>query len=147
MANSVKNKAKLGRKRLAAKMTNPPVQENTELEKALEPKEDDLLEEAMTLKELLELQEAVQNQIAEQRAKLQHELQALARAGVDLFGRGGPRTRPEAAGGRQRKRKSRGYYVNPKDPSQRWSGMGRRPWWIQERIDRGEDIEKLREKD
>jgi DNA-binding protein H-NS len=34
-------------------------------------------------------------------------------------------------------------YQSPSDPSVTWSGLGRKPKWVQEWIDTGNDLEKL----
>lgn len=38
-------------------------------------------------------------------------------------------------------------FRNPEDPSQTWSGRGRKPNWIKQAIDDGVDIESLRIRD
>lgn len=53
-----------------------------------------------------------------------------------------------ASGGRKAKkskrRRARGTYANPADPSQTWSGRGRRPNWLQDYLKAGGDLEALR---
>lgn len=34
-------------------------------------------------------------------------------------------------------------YANPADPSQTWSGRGRKPAWVQEHLDAGKSLENL----
>lgn len=41
-------------------------------------------------------------------------------------------------------KRRRAKYVNPDDPSQSWSGRGRRPNWLQDYLKRGGDLEALR---
>ena len=44
---------------------------------------------------------------------------------------------------KRKTRKTVAKYKNPADPNQTWSGMGRKPKWIQEWIDSGKDLEEL----
>ena len=81
----------------------------------------------MPLKELTALHAKIQEAIDEKRVSERHEMRAkmeeLARASgfsvAELFGRKG-------------KNGSKGVakYRNPKDPSQTWTGRGRRPNWM-----------------
>jgi DNA-binding protein H-NS len=83
--------------------------------------------EKMSLKELTALHAKIQKAIDEKRVTERHEMRAkmeeLARASgfsvAELFGRKG-------------KNGSKGVakYRNPKDPSQTWTGRGRRPNWM-----------------
>jgi DNA-binding protein H-NS len=80
----------------------------------------------MSLKELLGLDAKVKAAIQEKRVSERHEMRAImeemARASGfsvgELFGRG--------------KAKSKGVakFRNPKDPTQTWTGRGRRPNWM-----------------
>ena len=82
----------------------------------------------MSLKELLSLEAKITAAIDEKRVSERHEMKAkleeLARASgfsaAELFGRKGK-------GGKVAAR-----YRNPKDPSQTWTGRGRRPNWMVE---------------
>ena len=83
--------------------------------------------EKMPLKELTTLQIRISQAIAEKRieersevkAKLEELAQASGFSVADLFGgRGGKRGKVAPK------------YRNPKDPSQTWTGRGRRPLWI-----------------
>jgi DNA-binding protein H-NS len=83
--------------------------------------------EKMSLKELTALHAKIQEAIDEKRVSERHEMRAkmeeLARASgfsvAELFGRKG-------------KNGSKGVakYRNPKDPSQTWTGRGRKPNWM-----------------
>jgi DNA-binding protein H-NS len=91
--------------------------------------------EKMPLKELLALEAKIEAAIAEKRVSERHEVKAkmedLARASGfsvgELFGKKG-------------KSKGVAKYRNPKDPSQTWTGRGRRPLWIGKA---GGDIERF----
>ena len=93
--------------------------------------------EKMSLKDLLALDTKVKAAIQEKRVSERHEMRAkmeeMARASGfsvgELFGRKG-------------KNGSKGVakYRNPKDPSQTWTGRGRRPLWMAKA---GGDIERF----
>ena len=83
--------------------------------------------EKMSLKELLALEAKIKTAIdekrvserAEMRAKMEEMAQASGFSVNELFGgRGGKRGKAAAK------------YRNPKDPSQTWTGRGRRPNWM-----------------
>ena len=82
----------------------------------------------MSLKELTTLQTRISQAIAEKRIEERSEVRAkmeeIARASgfsvADLFG------------GKGKRGKVAPKYRNPKDPSQTWTGRGRRPLWIVE---------------
>ena len=93
--------------------------------------------EKMPLKELTTLQIRISQAIAEKRIEERSDVRAkmeeLARASgfsvAELFGgRGGKRGKVAPK------------YRNPKDPSQTWTGRGRRPLWIGKA---GGDIERF----
>lgn len=83
--------------------------------------------EKMSLKDLNALHGKVQAAIDEKRVTERHEMRAkmedLARASgfsvAELFG-----------GRKMNGKKSAAKYRNPKDPTQTWTGLGRRPNWI-----------------
>ena len=83
--------------------------------------------EKMSLKELLALDAKIKAAIGEKRSSERHDMKAkleeLARASgfsaSELFGRG-------------KRAKAAAKYRNPKDPSQTWTGRGRRPNWMVE---------------
>jgi DNA-binding protein H-NS len=86
---------------------------------------------AMSRKDLLKLKSDVEKAIAsvgdrERRAALEAAEKAAAEHGFSLSDLTG------TAGGRGKGRKAKGpaKYRNPADPSQTWSGKGRRPDWF-----------------
>jgi DNA-binding protein H-NS len=94
----------------------------------------------MSLKELQELEAKVRkakSSVQERsRAELRQKLEAVAaQAGFklsDLFGGRGGKGRKVAA-----------KYANPDDPSETWSGRGRKPRWLAARLKAGDRIEKF----
>jgi DNA-binding protein H-NS len=70
------------------------------------------------------------------RSELRQKLEAVAaQAGFklsDLFGGRGGKGRKVAA-----------KYANPDDPSETWSGRGRKPRWLAARLKAGDRIEKF----
>ncbi len=93
--------------------------------------------EKMSLKDLNVLHEKIQAAIEEKRVSERQEVRAkmeeLAReSGFSVF---------ELFGGRGGKRgKVAPKYRNPKDPSQTWTGRGRRPKWI---VEAGGDLKRF----
>lgn len=93
----------------------------------------------MSFKDLVELDNKVQSAIAaardRERAEVKAKLARLAEgAGFsvkDLFGQG------------RRRSPSTVKYVNPKDASQTWTGRGRKPNWLVERLAKGAKIEQF----
>ncbi|HEX4869513.1 MAG TPA: H-NS histone family protein [Moraxellaceae bacterium] len=97
--------------------------------------------------------EELEHVIAEARERIEHkreEAVARARADIeriaastgysvqDLLGLG--KTRPRAAAPRKSVAEK---YRNPRDPSQSWSGRGKRPRWLQEQLDQGGKLEQF----
>ena len=96
--------------------------------------------EKMSYKELQELSLRVKKAMASvqdrERATLRQKMEALA-AGAgfklgDLFGGRGGKGRTVAA-----------KYVNPADPTETWTGRGRRPRWLAAKIKAGDKMEKF----
>jgi DNA-binding protein H-NS len=96
--------------------------------------------ERMSLKELQELELRVKKARAtaqdRSRVELRKKIEAMvADAGFklsDLFGGRGGKGRTVAA-----------KYVNPDDPSETWTGRGRKPRWLTAKIQEGAKIEKF----
>ena len=106
--------------------------------------------EKLTLKQLTELKERIDRLIstkaADERNKLREQFATLASdAGFSLdevvgLSRGG-----RAAGsGRGSGTKRPAAYVNPGDSSQTWSGRGRMPKWLSERVKAGADVAEFK---
>jgi DNA-binding protein H-NS len=93
--------------------------------------------ETMPLDDLWELYNQIGRVIAEQmtseKRKLEQRLSQLQGNGVQAS--------PEA----QRRPYPKVYpkYQNPDDPSQTWSGRGKKPHWINDRLEAGKSIEEL----
>ena len=58
----------------------------------------------------------------------------------DLFGGGKQEKGGKASGG---KSSAPAKYVNPDDPQQTWSGLGRRPSWVRAALDAGRTLDDL----
>ena len=83
----------------------------------------------MSLKELTTLQTRINQAIAEKRIEERSEV----RAKMEEIARASGFSAAELFGGRRGKGgKVAPKYRNPKDPSQTWTGRGRRPLWIVE---------------
>ncbi len=98
--------------------------------------------EKMSYKELLSLKEKVAAAIVARQAAEKVELkrkveEMMNQSGFDvseLFGAG----RGRKSGG-----KVAAKYRNPKDPSQTWTGRGRKPRWISDALAKGQKIENF----
>jgi DNA-binding protein H-NS len=96
--------------------------------------------ERMSLRELQELEVKVQKARAtaqdRSRSDLRKKIETMvADAGFkvsDLFGGRGGKGRTVAA-----------KYVNPDDPSETWTGRGRKPRWLTAKIEEGAKIDKF----
>ena len=94
--------------------------------------------EKMSYAELLKLQERIEAAIAQKRvedaASTKEALRAMAeKAGFslnDLFGKRG-----------SRKSSGEVKYRNPKNPSQTWTGRGRKPNWLVDAVKKGAKID------
>src|SRR5713101_7796383 len=84
--------------------------------------------EKMPLKELNALHAKVKAAIDEKRVSERHEM----RAKMEEMARASGFSVAELFGGRKGKNGSKGIakYRNPKDPTQTWTGRGRRPNWM-----------------
>jgi DNA-binding protein H-NS len=96
--------------------------------------------EKMSFKELQELQLRVEKTIAQARLKERQELKAEIEQMVvdrgftmeEIFStrRGGPKGRAVAP-----------KFANPEDPTQTWTGRGRKPNWLVEKLEQGADLD------
>jgi DNA-binding protein H-NS len=80
----------------------------------------------MPLKELTTLQIRISQAIAEKRIEERSEV----RAKMEELARASGFSVAELFGGKGKRGKVAPKYRNPKDPSQTWTGRGRRPLWI-----------------
>jgi len=100
--------------------------------------------EKLTYGELVDLkdriEEAMEARKIEEARAVKAAIEAMAaEAGFtvdELMGGGGRRKRKVSAAPEVR-------YRNPKDPSQTWTGRGRRPSWLLEAMDNGVALEKF----
>lgn len=93
----------------------------------------------MSLKQLLDLETKLQNAIStareRERAKVKEEMAALAaKHGFSLR---------DFMTGRAKGRVSAPKYANPDDPSQTWTGRGRKPNWLIAKVKKGATLDQL----
>ena len=93
--------------------------------------------------ELLELQARVVDTIAEKRAEEQAKVrekvaEMAAEAGLSL-----DEVISKSGGKDRRHGKVAIKYRNPKDPSQTWTGRGRKPLWLSAELAAGKSLEKF----
>jgi DNA-binding protein H-NS len=95
----------------------------------------------LTLKELVDLEAKVSKAIAgareRERSEVKQKIESMARSSgysvSDLFGgRGGARTKSSAA-----------KYANPDNPSETWTGRGRKPNWLVAKLGKGAKLEEF----
>lgn len=91
--------------------------------------------------ELEQLIEQAQKELKSVRAREKNEALAAAKAAAAKFGF----SLDELSGGASKSKasKSAPKYANPADPSQTWSGRGRKPQWVHDAIAAGKDISEL----
>lgn len=100
------------------------------------------LSQIATVEELQKLSSDIDVEIARRREAERHELllqieQAAKRYGVDVnefLGHSGKTSRAKTG------------YQNPDNPKQHWSGKGKKPGWLQEKLDAGATLEEMRAK-
>jgi DNA-binding protein H-NS len=94
--------------------------------------------EELTLEQLSKLADAVQNQLNAKRHELREHLrqeliEKARQLGID------PRELLPAHKSRVSRSEVKPKFRDPRDPTQTWSGRGRMPKWLQERIAAGEN--------
>lgn len=77
--------------------------------------------------------------VAQARADIERIAASTGYSLQDLLGMGKPRPRSSSGRGRTVAQK----YRNPRDPSQSWSGRGKRPRWLQEELEQGGKLENF----
>lgn len=102
--------------------------------------------EGLDLAELRALLKRVEKQIADFSARKRQEALEAARAaaserGFDLQDLMGQKGRGKRKPAREDLPEAR--YANPDDPSQTWSGRGRRPAWMTAALEGGASLESL----
>jgi DNA-binding protein H-NS len=96
--------------------------------------------ERMSLKDLQQLELKVRKAKASvqdrRRVELREKIEAMVAAEgfkmSDIFGGRGGKGRKVAA-----------KYINPDDPSETWTGRGRKPRWLAAKLDEGDKIDKF----
>jgi len=100
--------------------------------------------ENMSYKELLDLQKRVQAAIEARRQQEQEQvrrkiLELAKKSGLDVSELIGAKAKAP----RKSKKAPAVKYRNPANPSQTWTGRGRKPKWLVEALQKGADIEKF----
>jgi DNA-binding protein H-NS len=96
--------------------------------------------ERMTLKQI----EALEAQIAKAKSEARETAKADLKAKIDRIIDGSDFTIAELYGFKTKKGrggKSAAKYANPDDPSQTYSGRGRRPFWLLAKLKKGASLE------
>ena len=91
----------------------------------------------MSLKQLLELEAQVQSAIASVRERERGEVK---KAMTELAEKHGFKLQ-ELMGGRGKGKITAPKYANPEDPSQTWTGRGRKPNWLVAKLKKGAKTE------
>jgi DNA-binding protein H-NS len=95
--------------------------------------------EKMSLKQLIELEGQIQNAIASARERERAEVR---QAMVELAEKRGFKLQ-EIMGGRGKGKISIPKFANPDDPSQTWTGRGRKPNWLLAKVKKGAKMESF----
>lgn len=98
--------------------------------------------ETLSLKELRQLQKDVEAAISDfkdrEKRKALAEVEAFARErGLN------PADLAELVGRKGKKSVGAAKYVNPADPTQTWTGRGRKPGWVSDALAAGKTLEDL----
>lgn len=81
------------------------------------------------------LRDRHKQRVAELRREAEDLAQSLNMTVAEVFG--------IEKGGKQAGKKLPPKYINPADPSQTWSGRGKRPNWLNEALARGESLKSF----
>jgi len=95
-----------------------------------------------SVKDLLELKGEVERQLGLKRAEAKERLLAEMKARAEEEGLSFDEVVGTRGNGQRKRQTVR--YRNPLDPSQTWSGRGRRPNWLEAVIKEGKSLESLR---
>lgn len=95
--------------------------------------------DTLSLSELRDLRNKVERSITSYEDRRKKE----ALAAVEQAAREHGFNLADLAGLKAARPKVAAKYANPQDPSQTWSGRGRRPRWVQEYVDNGNPVEDL----
>lgn len=85
------------------------------------------------------IEEKREEAVARARADIERIAASTGYSLEDLLGMNRPRPRAAARPHRPVAEK----YRNPRDPSQSWSGRGKRPRWLQDLLEKGATLESL----
>lgn len=102
----------------------------------------------MSKKQLEKLKKDIENQLERLDSKKLEEARAeaakiAAKFGVELSELAKAPARRKTTKAKSSRPKGEPKYANPANPSQTWTGRGRKPKWVQEWIEAGKPIEEL----
>lgn len=98
--------------------------------------------ENMTRKDLVDLRDQVEKALKGAEARERKQALKAAEKAAAEFGFSLSELSPTAAGAAG-STKARAKYCNPADPTQTWTGRGRKPRWVHEALASGSDITDL----
>ncbi|GEK67678.1 trans-acting regulatory protein hvrA [Paracoccus denitrificans] len=95
--------------------------------------------DAMSLRELRDLRNKLDRAISTFEDRRKREALAAAESAAREYGF----NLAELTIAKQARSKVAPKYANPADPSQTWTGRGRKPRWVQEALDTGKKLEEM----
>lgn len=97
---------------------------------------------SMSQKELLELKKDIDKALVAAEERSRRDALAAARKAAAEFGFSiDELVKPGDTGKKRSKNPAK--YRNPENPAQTWSGLGRKPQWIHDALEKGTDLKKL----
>ncbi len=97
---------------------------------------------SMSQKELLDLKKDVEKALVAAEDRSRREALAAAKKAANDFGFSLDELISPGDTGKKRS-KNPAKYRNPENPAQTWSGLGRKPQWIHDALEKGTDLKKL----
>lgn len=97
---------------------------------------------SMSQKELLDLKKDVEKALVAAEDRSRREALAAAKKAANDFGFSLDELIAPGDTGKKRS-KNPAKYRNPENPAQTWSGLGRKPQWIHDALEKGTDLKKL----
>ncbi|MFD2440579.1 H-NS histone family protein [Paracoccus kondratievae] len=95
--------------------------------------------DALSLRELRDLRNKLDRAISTFEDRRKREALAAAESAAREFGF----NLAELTVAKQARGKVAPKYANPEDPSQTWTGRGRKPRWVQEALDAGKNLKDM----
>jgi DNA-binding protein H-NS len=95
--------------------------------------------DAMSLKELRDLRNKVDRAVSSFEDRRKREALAAVESAAREFGF----NLAELTAAKPARAKVAAKYAHPQDPSQTWTGRGRKPRWVQDALDSGKNLQDL----